>query len=75
MTISKLCVHQLTGFLNFSSNEDWLYFPSLHNLLVMTIVMLITFPPMSVKYEKDHYYKMYLTVLMIQVLHLKTMLL
>ena len=47
--ISKLYVHQLTGFCNFSSNKDWLYFPSIHISLVMTIVMLITFPPMSVR--------------------------
>ena len=45
----KLYVYQLTSSLNFSSNKDWLYFPSMHVSLVMTIVMLITIPPMSVK--------------------------
>ena len=50
--LSRLYVHKVTSSLNFSSNRDWLYFPSIHVSLVMTIVMLITIPPMSVKLEK-----------------------
>ena len=36
-----------TSSLSFISNEDWLYFPSVQPSLVMTTVILITFPPMS----------------------------
>ena len=47
--ISKLYLHLVTSSLTFSSKKDGLYFPSVHVSLVMTILMLITCPPMSVK--------------------------
>ena len=36
-----------TSSLSFISDEDWLYFPSVQLSLVMTMVILIAFPPMS----------------------------
>ena len=71
--ISKLYVHKVTSSSNFSSNKDDLYFPPVHISLMLTIVMLITFPPMSVKWEKNHYYKIYSIFLLIQVFRLKTL--
>lgn len=36
-----------TSSLSFNSSEDWSYFPSVQLSLLMTMVILITFPPMS----------------------------
>ena len=43
----------VTSYSNFLTNEDLLYFSSLQLSLLMTIVMLITFPAMSVKWDNS----------------------
>ena len=46
-----LNIYIVTSPSNFLSNKDLLYFPSVQFSLVMTMVMLITFPARSVKWD------------------------
>ena len=60
LSIGIILVNIVTSSSNFLSDEDLLYFSSVQFSLVMTMVMLITFPAMSVKW--DNGYKIYLSL-------------
>ena len=60
LSIGIILVNIVTSSSNFLSNEDLLYFLSVQFPLVMTMVMLITFPAMSVKWDNGS--KIYLSL-------------
>ena len=60
LSIGIILVNIVTSSSNFLSNEDLLYFSSVQFSLVMTMVMLITFPAMSVKWDNGS--KIYLSL-------------
>ena len=60
LSIGIILVNRVTSSSNFLSNEDLLYFSSVQFSLVMTMVMLITFPAMSVKWDNGS--KIYLSL-------------
>ena len=51
LSIGYILLNIVTSSSNFLSNKDLLYFSSVQFSLVMTMVMLITFPAMSVKWD------------------------
>ena len=58
--VGNILLSIVTSSSNFLSNKDFLYFLSVQFPLVMTMVMLITFPAMSVKWENGS--KIYLSL-------------
>ena len=61
LSIGNTLLKIITSSSNFLSNKDLLYFSSVQFSLVMTLVMLITFPAMSMK--RDDGSRIYLNVI------------
>ena len=61
LSIGNILLIIVTSSSNFLSNDDLLYFSSVQFSLVMAMVTLITFPAMSVKWDKGS--KIYLFLL------------